>query len=273
VSNFVGFLKKQTPICLGLPFFKELVSSNLYYKLAERSEADFGGRNLFDQTCANARICDEECLGRPVPMYPELESIIAKYKPTQGAWNGKPVWLISIDTCKTCPFKSECKKVCPAMSAFDRRNRNVEDYHLEMTSPIEDLRDEWLEQLYMMEDGEEWHSQMQLDGTDIAWDCLSEPQKAAVMMVEVQGMTHDRAAVLRGVSDTAIAKAHASGMARLKEYGLARIALKEDRSCLFAIEYYENGNDIQGLADSFGVSTFTASTKVAKFRKKHDISK
>jgi transposase len=141
-----------------------------------------------------------------------------------------------------------------------------------MTSPIEDLKDEYLEQLYMQEDGEEWHTQMELDGSDIAWECLSEPQKAAVMLVEVQGKTFEQAAALRGVHESTVREGHASGMGKLKEYGLARVALKEDRTCLFAVEYYQNGNDIQGLAASFGVSKSTAHRKVQDFRKKHGIN-
>lgn len=269
--DFVRFLTTQKPLCLGLPFYKALISANLYYKMVERSEMDFNGRNLFEQGCPNARICDDECLGRPIPMYPELTSIIAKYNTTEGMWNGKPVWFLKIDTCKTCPFKAECTKVCPSMDAFDGRNKNREDYYLEMASPIDDVADEWLEQLYLA-DEEVWHNQMQLEGTDIAWDCLTEPQKTAVMLVEVQGKTFDQASTITGVYKNAIFEAHASGMARLKEYGLARRALKTDSSCKYAAEYYKGMYTQPQIAEMYGVSQKTVSVNLSKFKQKHHIS-
>ncbi len=270
--DFVRFLTTQKPLCLGLPFYSELIRLNLYYKLAERSEMDFKGRNLFEQGCPNARICDDECLGRPVPMYPELASVIAKYNPSRGVWNGHDVWILKVDTCKTCPFKTECKQVCPSMNAFDGRNKNRDDYFLELASPIEELDDEWLEKLYQSEDSEVWHNAMQLTGTDIAWDCLTEPQKTAILLVEVQGKSFEQASTIAGVYKNAVFEAHASGMARLKEYGLARRALKSDSSCKYAIEYYKGMYTQPEIATMYGVSQKTVSVNLSKFKLKHHIS-
>lgn len=273
MSDFTAFLKRQTPLCMGLPLYKDLVAAGTFYSVSERSEEDFNGRNLFEQECPKSRICDGECLGRPIPMYPEIEPLVSKYGLVPGTFQDRDVWILKVDTCGTCPFKSECTKVCPSMSAFHERTRNKEDYFLANCSDMTSVTDVWLEKLYFDNEEESWSNKMQLSGDDIAWDCLSEPQKAAVFMVLVQGKSFDQVAIIKKVDKKTVRQAYDSGMSKLKEYGLARRALKADRSCLFSIEYYENSNNIKGLADSFGVSTYTVSTKVSLFRKKHGITK
>lgn len=270
--DFNSFIKKQYPLCSGLPFYKDLVSQNLYYKLAERSEADFNGRNLFEQGCANARICDDVCLGRPIPMYPELEAIVAKYSPSQGEWGGHKVWLIKVDTCKTCPFKPSCTKLCPSMSSFNNKDTNRDDFKLEMAAPIDHVTDDWVETLSNIEEEEVWHTKMELTSDDIAWDCLSEAQKAAVLLVQVQGKTYEQAAELRGVAAKNVHKAHESGMARLKEFGLARRALKVDSSCKYAVEYYRGGIQMSEIAKMYGCSLGLVHKKLTAFKEKHGIS-
>ena len=272
MTDFVGFLKRQKPLCLGLPFHKDLISKNLYYELAERSEADFNGRNLFEQQCANAVICTSECRGRPIPMYPELSDMIKKYNPTVGEWGGHPVWLISVETCKTCPFKAQCTKLCPSMGAFEARSNNREDLYLDMSASLDEVEDEWLESLYYQEEDDKWVSKLDVTADDIAWDCLSEPQKAAVIMVLVQGKTLEQAAQTRGIHVNAIAKSYESGMARLKEFGLARKALKLDSSCKYAVEYYRGGVTQPDISRIYGVSQYTVSIKLREFREKHGLN-
>jgi hypothetical protein len=272
MSDFGTFLVGQTPLCLGLPFYKDLLAAGLFYTLSERSELDFNGRNLFEQECPKSRICDIECRGRPIPMYPELKGIIEAYNPEVGQYQGVDVWLLKVDTCKSCPFKGECTKLCPAMIAFHERTRSREAYFLENSSSLTALTDEWLEKLYNEEEETQWTNRFSVNGDDIAWDCLTPAQKAAVFMVEVQGKTFEQAAKMRGVARNSIVTAHKSGMARLKEFGLARIALKTDRSCPFAIEYYENSSNIQGLTAHFRVSTGLVHKKLKEFRAKYSIN-
>jgi transposase len=272
MSDFVAFLKKQTPLCLGLPFHKQLISNNLYYKLAERSEADFNGRNMFEQQCPSASICVSECRGRPVPKYPELEPFIHKYNPTEGEWNGQPVWLIKVDTCQTCPFKASCTKLCPSMQSFDSRNKNREDLNLDMLAPMEALDDDWLEKLYYKDEEDGWVSKMEVTRDDIAWDCLSEAQRAAVVMILVQGKTFEQAAQARGVAAKNVHKAYESGMARLKEFGLARRALKADFSCKYAVEYYRGNLPMAEIAKIYGVSRPLVVLRLQEFKQKHGIN-
>lgn len=271
MSNFSRFLKKQTPLCMGLPFYKELVQRNLYFLLSERSESDFQGRNLFDKQCSNAYICDMECRGRPIPKYPELEPILDKYDLTEGEWGGQPVWFLKVDTCFKCPFKDECTRLCPSMDAFNNRKRNNYDYRLDQAVPMSEVTDEWLGKLYYEGEEGEWVNRMKLTRDDIAWDCLSEPQSAAIMLVLVQGKTFEQAAEVRGISHQAVQKSFNSGMARLKEYGLARRALKQDRSCEFAIEYYINNLEQVEIAGKNHISQKTVSLKLAQFKEKHGI--
>lgn len=256
---------------MGLPFFKELVQRNLFYKLSERSETDFNGRNLFEQKCANARICDDTCRGRPVPKYPELEPFIHKYNPSEGVWNGQDVWLIKVDTCASCPFKVDCTKTCPSVSAFHIRNNNPDDLHLEMAQSMDAVSDTWLEQLYQEDEEGVWVNRLQLTRDDIAWDCLSEPQEAAVMLVEVQGKTFEQAAKLRGVSHQAVQKSYESAMAKLKEFGTARRALSDGSDCNYARDYYQLNMKQADIALKHAVSQKTVSAALTDFRKKYDI--
>jgi hypothetical protein len=272
MSNFSRFLKKQTPLCMGLPFYKELVQRNLYFLLSERSESDFQGRNLFDKQCSNAYICDLECRGRPIPKYPELEPILDKYNLTEGEWGGQPVWFLKMDTCSKCPFKGECTRLCPSMDAFNNRKRNNYDYKLEMAVPMSEVTDEWLEKLYYEGEEGEWVNRMKLTREDIAWDCLSEPQSAAIMLVLVQGKTFEQAAEVRGINKNALVKSFNSGMERLKEYGLARRALKQDRSCEFAVDYYLNLMNIQDIANKNHRSVGYIHKVLAEFKEKHQIN-
>lgn len=271
MSDFGSFLVAQKPLCLGLPFHKELIKRNLYYILSERSEADFGGRNLFEQQCANVTICTTSCRGRPVPKYKELQPFIRKYDPEEGEWNGQPVWFLKVDTCKTCPFKAECTKLCPAMSAFEARNNNREDLHLDFSAPLDDLTDEWLEKLYHQDEGDDPASELTVGTSDIAWDCLSEPQKAAVIMILVQGKTFEQAAKARQVNVNSISKSYESGMAKLKEFGLARRALSTGADCKYAVEYYKGGVSQPEIAKMYNVSQYTVSVKLKEFRNKYDI--
>lgn len=270
--DYSSFIKTQYPLCMGLPFYKALVQNNLYFKLVERSEVDFSGRNLFDQQCPNARICDDSCLGRPIPKYPELEPILRKYDLTEGTWNGQEVWFLKVDTCKTCPFKGDCTKMCPAMSAFDKKNSNLDDYKLEMATPLELMSEEWAEELFLDDEEEGWFSQLNISTDDIAWDCLSEAQQAAILLVQVQGKTYEQAAELRGVAAKNIHKAHLSGMDRLKEFGLARIALRSDTSCKYAIEYYRGGLTLVAIAEIYCTSKDTVQRRIKEFKEKHGIS-
>lgn len=272
MSEFSAFLKKQAPLCMGLPFYKELVAQNLYFLLSERSETDFQGRNLFDKGCPNAVICDDTCRGRPVPKYPELESLIKKYNPTEGEWGGHPVWFLKIETCKTCPLKDKCTKICPSMDAFHNRKRNSYDFKLDMAVSMDEVTDEWLESLYEQDEEGEWVNRMQLTRDDIAWDCLSEPQTTSIMLVLVQGKTFDQAAAVKGVTQRAIIKSFESGMAKLKEYGLARKALKADRSWVFALDYYINCLNIQDIANNNHRSVGFVHQKLKEFREKYGIS-
>lgn len=272
MSEISAFLKKQTPLCMGLPFYKELVARNLYFLLAERSATDFQGRNLFDKQCANVAICDDSCRGRPVPRYSELEPIMAKYDVEEGDWGGQPVWFLKVDTCKTCPFKASCTKICPSMDAFHNKKRNSYDFKLDRAVPMDEITEEWLEKLYEQDDEGQWVNRMQLTRDDIAWDCLSEPQTTAIMMVLVQGKTFDQAAEAKGVTQRAIIKSFESGMAKLKEYGLARRALKADRSCEFAVDYYVNLLNIQDIASKNHRSVGFVHQKLAEFREKHEIN-
>lgn len=271
MSDFGSFLSAQKPLCLGLPFHKELVKHNLYYTLSERSEADFNGRNLFEQQCANAGICTSSCRGRPIPKYKELQTFIHKYSPEEGEWGGQAVWFLKIDTCKTCPFKDECKQLCPAMKAFEARNNNREDLHLDFVAPLSELTDEWLERLYLQDEDQGGSGELTVTNEDIAWECLSEPQKAAVIMILVQGKTFEQAAKARQVNVNSISKSYESGMARLKEFGLARKALASGATCIYAIEYYRNQLSQPDIALFYDVSQYTVSIKLKEFRTKFNI--
>jgi predicted DNA-binding protein (UPF0251 family) len=212
-----------------------------------------------------------ECRGRPIPKYPELEPILDKYDLTEGEWGGQPVWFLKVDTCFKCPFKDECTRLCPSMDAFNNRKRNNYDYRLDQAVPMSEVTDEWLGKLYYEGEEGEWVNRMKLTRDDIAWDCLSEPQSAAIMLVLVQGKTFEQAAEVRGISHQAVQKSFNSGMARLKEYGLARRALKQDRSCEFAIEYYINNLEQVEIAGKNHISQKTVSLKLAQFKEKHGI--
>jgi DNA-directed RNA polymerase specialized sigma24 family protein len=272
MDEFKAFLKKQSPLCMGLPFYKELVSRNLYFLLAERSQTDFQGRNLFDKQCPNVAICDDSCRGRPVPRYKELEPLISKYDTEEGEWAGQPVWFLKVDTCKTCPFKPSCTKICPSMDAFHNKKRNSYDFKLDRAVSMDEVTEEWLEKLYEQDDEGEWTNRMQLTRDDIAWDCLSEPQTAAIMLVLVQGKTFDQAAEVKGTHKRTIQKSFESGMSRLKEYGLARRALKASRECDFAVDYYINGLNIQDIANKNHRSVGFVHQKLKEFRDKYEIS-
>lgn len=227
---------------------------------------------MFEAKCPNASICTSSCLGRPIPQYPELEPVIKRYNPEEGSWNGQKVWLLKVETCGTCPFKSSCTKMCPSMYAFSARDKNREDLNLEMSAPMDELTDEWLEKLYYHDEEEGWVSKMEVTREDIAWDCLSEAQNAAVIMILVQGKTFEQAAQARGVAAKNIHKAYESGMARLKEFGLARRALQTDFSCKYAIEYYRGGLQMSEIAKIYAVGIGTVHRKLEEFRKKHNIT-
>lgn len=265
------FQEKQYPLCLGLPFYGDLVRRGLYYTLSERSETDFQGRNYFEPKCPRTLICDDRCWGRPIPAYEELDKYKDLYGFTATTINGKPFWLMKVELCGTCPVKSSCTTVCSSVSAFTKRKSSLEDFRLDYAVPLEQLSDEWLETLYM-DDADEGFTPYNVSFEDLAWDCLSEPQKAAIILVQVQGKSISSVAMSRNVNPSSIQKSLKSGMDKLKEFGLARKVLLQDNSCIYALDYYKHNLSMSDIALKHCRSLSTIFKHLQAFRVKNKLS-
>jgi hypothetical protein len=109
----------QKPVCVSFPFFDGLSNdATLYKSLVKRSLEDFN-ENLLAKKCPKRFMCSTECLGRPIPAYPELEQFKGTLGPSEdGFYKGKPVWFVKATLCQSCPFVSSCQATCGTMEGF-----------------------------------------------------------------------------------------------------------------------------------------------------------
>lgn len=123
------FKKKQFKVCTSFPLYEFLQEDlKLYKELSQRSEKEFG-ENLLGKYCAKREMCFDNCLGRPIPKFKELEPFLYKIKANliEGEYKGKEVYLYKVTLCNSCPFSKECNSLCSSMESYLNKQESTNE--------------------------------------------------------------------------------------------------------------------------------------------------
>lgn len=250
--NFTEYLIKQQPICTTSPL-RGRIKPEEYYKLRAKCIKDYG-QNLLDDGCANAFNCitTGECIGRPLPDYPEVRSALKHLDMTEGEYKGKPVIYLKVHVkCDTCPFRSNCTEVCGALNDhFNRRDPLKEPIYDSNTDSLSDVTANYLDKLsYDMYcsptespnivQGVRWTTE------DMAWDALSDQQRTALEYRFMDGLEQAEIAERMGLNQKTVHEYLESGLARMRKFTQARLAIKAEPKTHWVIKAYFVHNKTQ----------------------------
>lgn len=182
MSNFVEFLKNQLPICTSLPIYNHLKDDfRLYAALVKRSNRDFN-ENLFGRNCAKREYCTDDCLGRPLPKYPEIEPFIRTIRYLgEGEYKGKKVWLVKSILCGSCPMKTECQATCGSVTSFLDKNQGEFEPSL---ARLQEFTDNTFSEAVEFD----LKALIKKGRDDIAWTILNESERKIVTLRALWGL-------------------------------------------------------------------------------------
>jgi len=247
LTNKLEFLKKQAPICSKFPLYHTAdLSDGLYYELAKRSMTDFN-ENLLARRCSKADFCGSECLGRPIPMYPELRASASLLDGLEvGLYKGKEVWLLKATQCNTCPFKNSCDSMCGTMSDFL-------DKDLPQTAPSPDRTQEYFEEMvYEEAEVSTWKTKYTRD--DIPWNILNEQQRKIVELRTLYFKDWNDIALEVGITRQVCSKIFKRAIRKLKKSGQLMKAKNDNE---ISNDYHISGMSVKELAEKYGIGERT----------------
>lgn len=252
------FLLKQKPICTQSPI-KTFLGAERHRELRAKYKLELG-LDILEDRCGNVFNCkslDQGCIGRPFPLdgeiYQALQSINVDI--TTGNYKGKDVYLAkAIVDCTTCPFRVGCETSCPTQDSFLRRNTRPESNPPENSLvPYDDFE----KGIYKALEANAMQHCEYGDWMDesLPLDCLDSFNREVMEMRLYDNLSQVEISSKLGISQQRVSKIIKSSTERLKEFGLARKAIKESklvpRSALY---YYINNLTQQEIADKMEVT-------------------
>jgi predicted DNA-binding protein YlxM (UPF0122 family)/Pyruvate/2-oxoacid:ferredoxin oxidoreductase delta subunit len=262
-----SFVDKQVALCTKSPTYKYLADNyKLYTLLKDRSIKDFG-ENLFVKYCANREVCGDVCIGRPIPMYPEVMPMVQELNNvTVGTYKGQSVWLVKVSLCDGCPIKNFCTAMCPTVD--DYFNRHESEYEVNEVNMVDihSLREgELEEEIYRIDSIGKLKDpveRMKVLGC-LAWDVLSERQKYVVTQRLYTDTDFEHIAITLGVSRQAACKLFGTGYQKLIEYSKARVDLTKNYDEV-RYKYYVENKNIKNIAKELNISKNNVASKLLK---------
>lgn len=247
MSEKLEFLKKQAPICSKFPLYNSIsIDRELYLKLAKLSMTEFN-ENLLARRCAKADFCGSECLGRPIPMYPELRASASLLDGLEvGLYKGKEVWLLKATQCDTCPFKNDCDTMCGTMSDFL-------DKDLPQTAPSPDRTQEYFEEV-IYEEAEIASWKTKYSREDIPWDILNEQQRKIIELRTLYCKDWNDIAAEVGVTRQVCSKIFKRAIRKLKKSGQL---IKAKDTNEIAQDYHIRGMSVKDIAEKYEIGERT----------------
>lgn len=252
------FLLKQKPICTQSPI-KTFLGTERHRELRSKYKLELG-LDLLDDRCGNVFNCktlDIGCIGRPFPLdneiYKALQSINVDV--TIGNYKGKEVYIAkAIVDCTTCPFRVGCETSCPAQDSYLRRTTKPESNPPENSLvPYDDFE----KGIYKaLEENAIQHCEYG-DWIDesLPMDCLDSFNRKVMEMSLYNSLSQVEISSKLGITQQRVSKIIKSSTERLKEFGLARKAIRETRLIpKVVVEYYINNLTQQDISDKIGVT-------------------
>lgn len=270
--NLVEFLTNQRPTCDKFPFYSLFADNyELYIELKNRSIKDFGD-NLFAKRCSNRFFCSTSCVGRPIPKYPELDSVITQSNNLKtGEYKGKEVWLVSVIDCESCPVKTSCNALCGSMVSFLDKHEPEEAIYEDRLMSLDIFDEETLSEAMEVETADTASFNISLSN-DIPWDCLSSNQKYIVQAKFYTMKSEREIAEDLDIHIRAVQKMVKTAIRKLEEFSKARECLEVDKSNKFAELYYGRCLTQQQIANLNTCSVMTVSRKLKEFTDKHKLT-
>lgn len=250
------FLLKQAPICTKFPLYNTLKDNReLYLKLSKQSMNDFN-ENLLAKRCSKADFCTDECLGRPIPMYPELRAAASQLEGLEaGLYKGKEVWLLKATQCDTCPFKDSCDSLCGTMADFLDKDKS-------QVSPSTERTQEYIEEV-IYEEAELNVYKATYTREDIPWDILNEQQRKIVELRTLYCKDWDDIAQVLDITRQACSKIFKRAIKKLKRSG--RMIKAKDNNEIRSD--YIKGMSVEDIAAKYDITERTVYNYLKRVKK------
>jgi len=268
-----AFLLSQLPACTQSPV-KVALGPDLHRELRAKYKLELG-LDLMDDKCSNIFNCilqGSGCIGRPMPLDDQIFKALksSNCEVTTGNHKGREVYLAKSITCGDCPFKVGCASPCATQESYLKRSIKAD------LSPREPM-------LVNFDDYEEgklgllaYTLSPETDTTEIdySWmseslpmDCLSPNQRQVIEMIKFKDLTQVETAGRLGISQSAVSQSLDLAEARLREFALARRAIKSLKNVSRRIKLYYNKNlTEQEIADKIKVDQSNVSRALKKWR-------
>jgi len=208
--------------------------------------SDFN-ENLLARRCSKADFCTSECLGRPIPMYPELRASASLLEGLEvGLYKGKEVWLLKATQCDSCPFKEDCDTMCGTMSDFL-------DKDLPQASPSIERTQEYVEEV-VYEEAELATWKGKYSREDIPWDILNEQQRKIVELRTLYCKDWDYIGREVGITRQVCSKIFKRAIRKLKRSG--RLIKAKDNNAI-SQDYHVKGMSVKEIAEKYEIGERT----------------
>lgn len=268
------FLLKQKPICSQFPLKSELGEDYEYLRLKYKSEYGF---DMLDNRCsntANCKITNKGCIGRPFPKDDLIKEGLKdlNVEVTVGTHRGKEVYMAkAIVDCHNCPLQLNCENTCLTQHSYierrvrpDRepRTSNLIPYDEWERDGMKDMLDP--EELYY-DNSSTWANE------EIPWDCLTKKQYQCLDLSLNRGYTYKEISFALNIGSSSVQSHIERAKCKLKEWGLARKALKQEFN-KYANEYYNHNKTQKTIAEEYNVRADTVNKSINHWKYKNNVS-
>lgn len=275
-----AFLLLQLPACTQSPV-KVALGVDLHRELRAKYKLELG-LDLMDDKCGNIFNCILEgsgCIGRPMPLddqiYKALKS--SNCEITTGNHKGREVYLVKSTTCVDCPFKVGCASPCATQESYLKRSIRADLSPREpMLVSFDDYEEGKLGLLAytLPPETEETEIDYSWINESLPMDCLTSKQRQVIEMIKFKDLTQVETAGRLGISKQAVSQSLELAENRLREFALARRAIKSLKNVPRRIKlYYIKNLTEQEIADKLNVLQQSVNTTLRNWRDKNGIKK
>jgi predicted DNA-binding protein YlxM (UPF0122 family) len=219
--------------------------------------------------CTKRLVCiTKSCMGRPLPWKsPTARPYLEKLRETQTIKDSE--LIISTD-CSQCPIVSKCKSLCYQVTDFIGRDKTEEPNIIYNISSTENAD---CKNLSMPE-----VPNLELQGGDIPWDCISERKQLVVKKYLYEQLDYRYIAEQLGINNQARAKYELySALNKLSEFAIMRDFLADNlweltNNQRYLLEQIYLGNkSFTQVAKDLDISKQSVQQTVSRVVKKYNI--
>lgn len=235
-----------------------------------------------DDKCGNIFNCILEgsgCIGRPMPLDDQIFKALqsSNCEITTGNHKGREVYLVKSTTCVDCPFKVGCASPCATQESYLKRSIRADLSPREpMLVSFDDYEEGKLGLLAytLPPETEETEIDYSWMNESLPMDCLTPKQRQVIEMIKFQDLTQVEVAGRLGISQPVVSEQLKLAEARLREFALARRAIKSLKNVPRRVKlFYIKNLTEQEIADKIGMSQSGVNQFLSKWRDDNGIEK